>query len=159
MPFSELFRVQLSENTDVCKMLKVSLLKEDGKPDTHYVDIRIYNKMGSSYYPTPDGICYTSDEFLQLIEPIVKHKSSTYEANGRIASIYANSLLGFELKKKTGYYQLTVSNSERRVILANLEAIKSIIEDKNKDKATQTTTTQFATGFENGNDEVGCPKY
>ena len=146
MPFTELFRVQLSESDESCKFLKVSLFKDNGKPDTHYVDIRNYKKIDSSYYATPEGVCYTSDEFLQLIEPIVKHKDSTYTSNGRIASIFAGSLLGFRLKKRTGNYELDVSNPERRVILANLEAIKSILQDKNKDKATQTAPIFFATG-------------
>ncbi len=129
MAFSEVFSVNLSEDNESCTMFKVYRYQKEGDLDTGYVDIRNYKKINTCYYATSDGICYTRDEFLALIKPIVKHKNSSYESNGRIASILASSLVSFHLKNEIASYKLHVTNPELRVILTHIEAIEDIIRE------------------------------
>ena len=132
MTFSELFCVNLSEDNDECAMFKVYRYQKEGEPDSGYVDIRNYKKSNTCYYATSDGIRYTRDEFLSLIEPIVKHEnSSIVDSNGRIASILASSLLSFHLKDNTASYKLDVTNPQLRVILAHIEAIEGALRENN----------------------------
>jgi hypothetical protein len=127
----KLFEVQLSEVYDLCKILNVSLIKEKGRPKKLYVDIREYYKSPHNrellLYATPIGVCYTSDEFVSLIKPIIKHVHSSYESNGRIASIVAESELGFRLKEKSSEYEINVTNKEREIILDNLAYIQKLL--------------------------------
>ena len=78
-------------------------------------------------YATPIGVCYTNDEFVSLIKPIIEHIHSSYESNGRIASIVAGSELGFRLKEKSFEYEVNVTNKEREIILDNFGYIQKLL--------------------------------